>query len=351
MNLNDGTPYALLLFKSFDIPSGVSSQMTSKRSLLTLVFLQWLCQLPVIGQTNWLTSKCSKCNMPPDNDLKQLHSRNEWISRTYAEFSNVKIAIFPLGSVEQHGLHLPVGTDLLLAQAFADAVASPEVLKLPASPFGASFEHNAFSGTVAIPDDALETTWASVINSIAKTGIRIILLLNSHGGQTPNAQLVARRARFQSNPPVLVVVVNLQALIHDAAAHVVTATEHGSKGFDWNWESKHGIHGGLVETSLMLHLFPDLVHQQNMMRFNPRPVARLGVLEPYGNIISYGWETQDIAQCGALGDASRATANLGKEIFQRSSNHILRLVDDLQNTPIDELLLRRRQNSYECSKI
>jgi hypothetical protein len=164
-------------------------------------------------------SSCASCSAwGSKGGTNAVQSQHAWASKSYQELDAAQIAIFPLGSIEQHGSHLPVGTDLFLAEAFADSIAVPGVIKLPGSPFGASFEHARFPGTIAISDEPLQSMWMSVIKSVAKTGIRKVILLNAHGGQTPNAQIVARNARFQTSPPVLAVVVNLQALVHDKAA-------------------------------------------------------------------------------------------------------------------------------------
>lgn len=259
--------------------------------------------------------------------------RTRWAMRRSTEFDKVTVAVLPLGSVEQHGPHLPVGTDLLLADAFATAIAThfdKGVAVLPASPFGASFEHASFPGTLAVPDDALQMLWGSLIASIAATGTRSVVLLNAHGGQTPNALIAARRARFELNPRVLAIVVNLQAMIHNSKEIVLNETRWTEE--DWEWESAHGIHGGLVETSLMLYLHPESVDMASAMRFSPKASAYGKHLEPYGNTISYGWRAQDLFPKGASGDTTRATALIGRRIYHSVCQELRRILEEAIHT-------------------
>lgn len=270
------------------------------------------------------------------------HVRNGWAMRRISEFDALSVAVLPLGSVEQHGPHLPVGTDLLLAEAFAKCVSdrfTQEVVLLPTSPFGASFEHAAFPGTLAVPDHALDALWSSLIASVSATGLRSLMLLNTHGGQTPNAEIVARKARFDRVHPMRTFVVNMQAIIHNSKDIILRETKWGDK--DWLWESMYGIHGGVIETSLMLYLHPEAVDMSKAKRFRPRKGAYGVHVKPYGSYVSYGWQTQDLFPEGVGGDTTAATSDIGRQIFDASCHELVQIIEEVKNT--DAPLLEQTQ--------
>lgn len=251
---------------------------------------------------------------------------NRWVSLRSVD--KIRLAVFPLGAIEQHGPHLPFGTDTLLAEAFGNCIAAEfqagDVSVLPSSPFGASFEHSAFPGTLAVHDDTLQGLWGSILSGISSAGVKSCIMLNAHGGQTPNAQIAVRRARFEFKPPILAVLVNLQALIHDSKQLILDKTTLGEE--EWTWESKNGIHGGLIETSLMLHLHPDLVDMSKAKKFGFNHISRKGYLEPYGTVVSYGWQAEDLFPGGAGGLAANATPELGLAIYDNACLQLAKIV-------------------------
>lgn len=264
--------------------------------------------------------------------------KEQWAQRRTVD--EISVAILPLGAIEQHGPHLPLGTDLFLAEAFANAVAKEcddhSVAVLPASAFGASFEHARAPGTIAIPDAALQELWGAIIHSVTRAGVRRVILLNAHGGQTPNAQIVIRKARFESAPPVLAVLINLQTIIHDCLRANSTIADLSEE--QTAWEYANGIHGGLVETALMLHLHPGLVDTSEAKHFKPFPTSRKGSLEPHGGSVSYGWRVGDVFPDGVGGFASSATPGLGQAIFRQALAEVLNIVRDTRDSAPSEVL-------------
>lgn len=299
---------------------------TGTRSLLRLLFTSAACTTLFAAAAAQPTS-CAAAEPIP------------WVRRRHVD--DVKVALLPLGAVEQHGPHLPLGVDLLLAEAVAAgaaaAAADHAVAVLPVSPFGASFEHAHAPGTLAAPDGPLQALWAAVVQGVAEAGVRRVVLLNGHGGQTPNAQIAVRRARFETRPPVLAVLVNLQAVIHarlrDHAAELAVMDPEEAE-----WEAAHGIHGGLVETALMLHLHPELVDMSAAKRFEPFPSARTGSLEPYGGAVSYGWRASDVFPDGVGGFACRATPELGAAIFDEAVAAVAKVLQDIRDCDPDSVL-------------
>lgn len=269
----------------------------------------------------------SVCSSGPENVQHRL-----WMNLHTSDVSNVKVAVFPLGSIENHGPHLPFGTDLLLAEAIVKHAVSElkGVAVLPASPFGASFEHEHLKGTLPVQDTTLNGLWDDVLSGLVSSGLSKIVLVNAHGGQTQNVEIAIRKSRFRHN--VLVVSFNAQAMLKKAWKNVETRTRQ------LETESVYGIHGGLIETAVMLYLFPNLVKTGERRHFQPRRTFHPHDLEPHGEIISFGWRSEDLSKFGALGDATSANAEIGSAIFNETVTVLRKLVSELLDTNSDEVL-------------
>jgi creatinine amidohydrolase len=186
-----------------------------------------------------------------------------WQDLTTKEFASLDaertIAVLPVGAVEQHGPHLPVWVDSaincgIIERAVPKIPDDLSVLVLPLMPVGKSDEHLAFPGTLSLSAETLIRVWTEIGESIHRTGIRKLVLFNSHGGQPQIMDIVARDLRVRH--AMLVVAYSwyaggLPAGLFDEA------------------EVRHGIHAGAVETSMMLHLRPDLVRMDLAADFPP----------------------------------------------------------------------------------
>jgi creatinine amidohydrolase len=107
-------------------------------------------------------------------------------------------------------------------------------------------------------------------------------------------------------------------------------------------ENKHGIHGGQSETSVMLHLHPDLVDMERAENFVPLSVKiaeESSLLSPEG-AVSFGWAAQDLNAAGACGDASKATAELGKVTLDRAAERLIALIDEISRYPLERIVKR-----------
>jgi len=248
-----------------------------------------------------------------------------WWDLTTAEFAALDagrtVALLPVCAVEQHGPHLPVRVDAainagILARALELVPPDLQLLVLPAQNVGKSDEHSAFPGTLSVSYETLGRLWFDLGESVHRSGCRRIIFFNSHGGQPQLIDIVCRELR-----------VRLQMLAVNCAWFNLLQM---SDLFDAQ-ELQYGIHGGAVETSIMLYLHPDLVKMDQARNFVSRAIAldaQSAVLRVEG-ATSIGWQTQDLNEAGACGDASRANASLGKELVERAARGLAALVADV----------------------
>jgi creatinine amidohydrolase len=256
-----------------------------------------------------------------------------WWDLTTADFAALDaeriVAILPVGAIEQHGPHLPVRVDAainagILERAVALMSADCPALVLPMLPVGKSNEHLAFPGTLTLSHETLARVWTEIGESVYRAGIRKILLFNSHGGQPQICDIVCRELRVRFG---MLAVTGMWSRMMDMAA--IYPVE----------EIRHGIHGGQAETSVMLHLHPELVEMDRAENFVPLSVAvyeENEVLRPHGPA-GFGWAAQDLHPKGACGDASRATAELGALTVERAAERLLRLIDEISRYPLTRL--------------
>jgi creatinine amidohydrolase len=212
------------------------------------------------------------------------------------------IAILPVAAVEQHGPHLPLSTDAIInagiVRALLARIATPGALVLPALEIGTSHEHASFAGTLSVAAGTLGDVWTDVGRSVSRAGVRKLVIFNTHGGQKTVVDQVALRLRAELG--MLVV----------RATYFAFGSPPGL--FDAA-ELVHDIHGGEVETSLMLHLAPELVRKHALADFHglPHELAARNALLGAEKPIGIGWLSQDLHPAGVVGNAARADAERG----------------------------------------
>ncbi|MFM2422074.1 MAG: hypothetical protein RL291_604 [Pseudomonadota bacterium] len=232
------------------------------------------------------------------------------------------IAVLPVGAIEQHGPHLPVSvdTDILngLVAATIDRLAntSLNVLFLPTQPVGKSDEHLAFPGTLTLSPETLMRVWTEIGASVARAGVRKILLLNSHGGQMGPLEIVARTLRVEHK--MLSVGCNwFQLGLPDG---LFTADEQ-----------RIGIHAGDMETSMMLALHPDRVQMPEARNFTSTSEDNRRLFKVIGHQpgARIGWMMHDLNPAGAAGDATKATAEKGQRVINHVAERLVELLADM----------------------
>ena len=217
--------------------------------------------------------------------------------KTYDEIKSADpdIAIIPLGSFEQHGPHLPLGTDIFLVEALAGAVAEKlGAFLLPVQPFSTCYEHHGKKGSVHYEAGTFYKFLIRIVESIYKSGFRKIAIIPGHGGI------------FVLEPAVR----HLNASHDDLT--VITVDAYDISAFPastyFDEIAADGIHAGDAETSLMLYLKPDLVDMAKAVDFipeKPRPYLN------YGSIFT-------LSPTGVWGNAARASADKGRWLFENA---------------------------------
>ncbi|SOD89251.1 creatininase family protein [Caenispirillum bisanense] len=256
-----------------------------------------------------------------------------WQDLTTEDFATVDpervIALLPVAAIEQHGPHLPLYTDACLNEGIVARMLEllPErrtVLVLPTLPVGHSIEHAGFPGTLTLSAETLIALWTEIGASVARTGIRKLILFNSHGGQGQIVDIVASRLR------------------HEHGMLVIRANSYRFGVPDALFpedELTFGIHGGAVETSMMLHLRADLVRTEFVARF-PSVAEDLAsdceVLRS-DKPVGFAWAAQDLNPEGAVGDAEDADAERGALIVDHVARRLVDLVADVEAFPLHQL--------------
>lgn len=253
-----------------------------------------------------------------------------WQDLTTLDFASLDptntVALLPVAAIEQHGPHLPLATDALINEAIvSEALArvpdSFAVLVLPAMTIGSSLEHTAFAGTLSIQVETLLAAWKQIGASVARAGIRKLVILNSHGGQTALVDLAALQLRAE------------WGMLVARANYFRFGTPPGL--FE-SQDLARDIHGGIVETSLMLHLRPDLVRKDALEDFAglPGEMAKLNQWFGPEKPIGCGWMSQDLHPSGACGNAAGADAARGAAYLQFIAKSVVQLLVEVAATPL-----------------
>jgi creatinine amidohydrolase len=230
-----------------------------------------------------------------------------------------EVAVVPVGSVEQHGPALPLGTDFMAAASVARSLDRDDALVLPTVPVGVSVHHRQFDGTLWVDPETLEEYVGQVLASAASHGVRKAVVVNGHGGNGDALERAARRLR----------------------------QEEVAFAAPWNWWSNLGdlpeelfgqsgiAHADAMETSMVYAVDDELVREDDLA------AAEAGASEGWGRSVhgaEIGFDTADFSESGAAGRPTDASREAGRRLHETAVAELDALVDWLVDQPFDDLL-------------
>jgi creatinine amidohydrolase len=231
------------------------------------------------------------------------------------------IAVLPLAATEQHGPHLPFATDVMIAEAYLARVRELLPDHVPATflavqPVGISTEHIDFPGTLTLSTEAALKQWMALGIEVARAGVKKLVIVTSHGGNSAAMTLVAQDLRAY----------------HGLLAVTTSWSRFGVPGGLFPaGEIRHGIHGGAVETSIMLARHREHVRIEAIADFRPASVAMekdyrwLSAHRP----APFAWQAQDLHESGAVGNATLASAEKGERLLEHGARAFIELLEDV----------------------
>lgn len=236
------------------------------------------------------------------------------------------IAILPIAAMEQHGPHLPISTDTTIAHGMLGLVAGllPDGMDariLPIQAVGKSNEHLYAPGTLTLPPNLLIEAWTELGASIHRAGIRKLVIVNSHGGNEEMMGIVARELR-----------VRFEMFVAKSSWMRFGAPEGLYSEEEW----RLGIHGGEVETSLMLHFRPDLVDMSKAQNFDSIATEMerdYALIRPTG-VHAFAWIARDVNAHGVAGNASAGTTDKGEATALHQAKGFVTLLKDVEKVPL-----------------
>ncbi|HSB85005.1 MAG TPA: creatininase family protein [Ilumatobacteraceae bacterium] len=215
------------------------------------------------------------------------------------------IIVQPLGAIEQHGPHLPLSTDAVIATAVAEAAVADvgeelDVWLLPTLQYTKSNEHAWSPGTVWLSATTLLAVLDDIGRCVATTPATRLVFLNAHGGNSSLLSVAVRELRLNHGLTTFV-------------THPRTPVDQGGTTSPTD-ELGMGVHGGTNETSMMMHLAPELTDLSRARRRVPEQIAANTYVR-FGGQVSFGWLSNDFHADGYIGDPTAATSERGAELF------------------------------------
>ena len=243
--------------------------------------------------------------------------RLDWADYRTTEFDGLDpekvIAILPTAAIEQHGPHLPTGTDTMIAGGMLAELRHQcpddlDIRILPVQAVGKSNEHLHAKGTLTLTAETALKAWVEIGLSVARAGVRKLVIVNSHGGNLDLISILSRELRVR------------------AGMYAVKCQWGGfgaPEGLFSEREVAFGIHGGDRETSLMLHFRPETVDMSQASDFPSS--AEDSAISPIGPV-SYGWISSDLNPAGTVGEAHLGTAEKGEIACKYQVSQFIKLL-------------------------
>jgi creatinine amidohydrolase/Fe(II)-dependent formamide hydrolase-like protein len=239
----------------------------------------------------------------------------------------VDLALLPVGALEQHGPHSPLDTDAFdaayLAERVAEACSEPRPFVLPLIPYGVSYHHEDFAGTLSVTNETLARLVYEIGIGAARNGITKLVIVNGHGGNAPTLQFAA------------------QMINRDA--HIFACVDTGETSdadIAAMAETPNDVHAGEIETSTTLAVRPHLVDMARARKFVPRFSSTYLDFSGKRSVEWYA-RTKRISTQGVLGDPTRASREKGERIWETMVRNLVELVEDLKRMTLDEIYEKR----------
>ncbi len=240
-----------------------------------------------------------------------------------ARLAETDTALLPVGAIEQHGLHLPLDTDSWdadhVCRRVAENCSDPRPLVLPLIPYGVSYHHLDFPGTLSVSPETLSRLVYEIGISAARHGIRKLVIVNGHGGNAPTLQFAAQ--------------------IINRDAHIFTCVDSGETSdadIERIVETEGDVHAGEIETSTALASRPELV---DMSRARPEVQRFSSQYLNFGSKRSVEWyaHTSRISETGVMGDPTKASREKGERIWRVMIDRLTEFVESLKRMSLDEI--------------
>ncbi len=238
------------------------------------------------------------------------------------------VVVLPIGSIEQHGPHLPVYTDSILPLETLNMALSrlPDDFPawfLPVVPYGKSIEHlvpygksNEYAeraGTFTLSTETFLQVLMEIGRSVARNGFKRLLILNGHGGNVEVMELAIRDLREETG-------------LYAFGLSTFALARSLPPAPDWSEdEALLGIHAGAGETSKVLHICPELVHMDLAPDSLPRHLTRF-IESPFRGPLSFGWMIGDLTSTGVVGNAKMADAERGELVLSHGADELADLI-------------------------
>ncbi|SFG16626.1 creatininase family protein [Sporolactobacillus nakayamae] len=255
---------------------------------------------------------------------------SKWENLTRDELAAIDkdsaIVFLPTAATEQHGPHLPVGTDAIILSSLIDHFIATQqfdegsLIFAPLLNVGKSNEHMGFAGTITYGTQTYYSVLHDIAGAIAKSGFKKLVLFNSHGGNTDMLNMISRDLRIDFGMDVFVF-----------DWWFTSFWDKGLKGLKQS--GKYGVfHACELETSLMLHAAPETVHMELAVDEDPVEALRdndfVTLFGPY----NAGWKTADVSKSGVIGAPTYATAEKGKRLFDYAVKELNDIISTFAKT-------------------
>ncbi len=278
-------------------------------------------------------AKPDKMNQPGETRMNPNQGKRDYVlgelswPEAKERLKHIDIALLPVGAIEQHGPHLPLDTDAFDAEYLAMQVAAncadPKPLVLPLIPYGVSYHHDDFSGTISVTNETLARLVYEVGMSAARNGITKLLIINGHGGNAATLQFAA------------------QTINRDA--HIFTCVDTGETSdtdIDEIAETPNDVHAGEIETSTTMAIRPDLVNMKKARKFVPHFSSRYLNFSSKRSV-EWNARTMKISPNGVLGDPTKASKEKGEQIWNVMIKNLVEFVEQLKKMTLDEIYEKR----------